>query len=87
MPIQVNGQLLYRIGEALKLAGISRPTYFRWVKAGKLPDTKYLDRNSRRLFTTAELEILQSLALRLIEASPATFEQRTLPFRRADSAG
>lgn len=67
MPIVVEGKKLYRIGEALASADLSRATYFRWLKQGKLRDTQFKDRNGRRLFTEAELESLQGESLRLIE--------------------
>jgi predicted site-specific integrase-resolvase len=67
MPIIVGGKSLYRIGEALASASISRATYFRWLKMGRLPDTQFKDRNGRRLFTELELKILVREAQRLVE--------------------
>ncbi len=67
MPVVVNNQKLYRIGEALAAASVSRATYFRWVKTGRLRETQYKDRNGRRLFTEAELEVLVGRAKKLIE--------------------
>ena len=65
--IIVDGKTLYRIGEALAKASLSRATYFRWLKQGRLRDTHYKDRNGRRLFTEAELQTLVSEAKRLVE--------------------
>lgn len=65
MPIQIEGKVFYRIGEALAAAGVSRATYFRWVKEGRFPDANYRDRNGRRVFTTEELQALKSAAHRL----------------------
>ena len=70
MPLEVNGQTVYRIGEALSRAGVSRATYFRWVRDGRIPDTRFKDRNGRRVFTPAEVENLIAVATRLVEASP-----------------
>lgn len=81
MPIKIDGMTLFRIGEALLEAGISRPTYFRWVKAGRVPDTKYSDRNGRRLFTIDELELLKSTSMQLNERDVQK-KTRALPFRR-----
>lgn len=67
MPIQIDGQRFYRIGEALAAASLSRATYFRWLKQGKLRDTHFKDRNGRRIFTESELGILVEEAKRLIE--------------------
>jgi hypothetical protein len=67
MPIMVNNRKLYRIGEALAAASLSRATYFRWLKAGKVRETQFKDRNGRRLFTEEELNTLVSEAKRLVQ--------------------
>jgi hypothetical protein len=67
VPIVVNNTKLYRIGEALETASLSRATYFRWLKAGRVKETQFKDRNGRRLFTEVELETLVSEAKRLVE--------------------
>jgi DNA-binding transcriptional MerR regulator len=74
MPLIINGERLYRIGEALAAAPLSRATYFRWLKQGRVSDTKYRDRNGRRLFTEAELENLKQEAQRLMEAPQVAFK-------------
>jgi hypothetical protein len=68
MPLLIEGQKLYRIGEALTAAPVSRATYFRWLKQHRIADTRYRDRNGRRLFTEEELETLKHEAQRLVEA-------------------
>lgn len=68
VPIVVDGKTLYRIGEALASASLSRATYFRWLKQGKVRDTQFKDRNGRRLFTESELETLKGEAQRLVES-------------------
>lgn len=67
VPIVVDRMTLYRIGEALATASLSRATYFRWLKMGRLRETQFKDRNGRRLFTEAELETLVKEANRLFE--------------------
>lgn len=67
VPIVVNNAKLYRIGEALASASLSRATYFRWLKTGRVRETQFKDRNGRRLFTEAELETLVNEAKRLVE--------------------
>lgn len=67
MPIVVNDTKLYRIGEALSTASLSRATYFRWLKVGRIRETQFKDRNGRRLFTEAELQTLVSEAKRLMQ--------------------
>ena len=58
MPIALEGERVYRIGEALELAGLSRSTYFRWVREGRIRDVEYRDRNRRRVFTQEELQLV-----------------------------
>jgi len=69
MPFQTGNQTLYRIGEALRIAQVSRATYFRWVRSGRVSDTRFKDRNGRRVFTLEELRELTRTAEQLI-ASP-----------------
>lgn len=63
---------VYRIGEALRLASLSRATYFRWVRLGRCPDAQFRDRNGRRVFTTDEVRDLERLANRLTPASESS---------------
>jgi predicted site-specific integrase-resolvase len=82
MPICLEGVTVYRIGEALDRAGLSRATYFRWVREGKVPDTRYRDRNGRRVFTQGELEGLAEEAGKLIDVSASTMGQLRLELAR-----
>jgi hypothetical protein len=75
----VDGTTLYRFAEALDQAQISRSTFFRWVKDGRIPDVRFRDRNNGRLMTQEELESLKALSLKVIDTrQPQT---QTLPFR------
>jgi len=76
VPLVIEGRKLYRIGEALPLASVSRATYFRWLKLGLLKDTQFKDRNGRRVFTEDELEELKRESQKLVQAPqiPLTFE-------------
>jgi hypothetical protein len=67
VPIIVDNTKLYRIGEALATASLSRATYFRWLRAGRVRETQFKDRNGRRLFTEEELDALVSEAKRLVQ--------------------
>ena len=58
MPIELNGERFYRTAEACRIAGISKNTFFRWVKAGSFADVEHKDRRGWRLFTHNELERL-----------------------------
>lgn len=62
MPIKINGAIYYRTAEACRIAGISRNTFFRWVKQGLFDDVKNLDRRGWRLFTVADLTRLKKEA-------------------------
>ncbi len=67
MPLVIEGKKLYRIGEALASASLSRATYFRWLKQGRLRDTQFKDRNGRRVFTQHEMDELKREVQRLVE--------------------
>ncbi len=62
MPIKINGAIYYRTAEACQIAGISRNTFFRWVKQGLFDDVKHMDRRGWRLFTIADLARLKTEA-------------------------
>ena len=68
MAQDLNGSAVYPIKEALQRAGVSRATYFRWVKLGRIRDTRYKDRNGHRVFTEEELETLIGISQRLVES-------------------
>lgn len=78
MPVQLNGMKLFRIGEALKQAGLSRATYFRWVREGRISDARYRDRNGRRVLTPEELRHLIREANKVVEADPSPQRQLSL---------
>jgi predicted site-specific integrase-resolvase len=76
VPLLIEGRKLYRIGEALAVASVSRATYFRWLKLGILKDTQFKDRNGRRIFSEEELDELKRENQKLVQAPqlPLTFE-------------
>jgi DNA-binding transcriptional MerR regulator len=65
MTISLDGKAYYRTAEACRLAGISRNTYFRWLREGLLPDVGMRDRRGWRLFTEEDLLRLRSEANRV----------------------
>ena len=67
MALTIGERTLHRISEALERAGVSRATYFRWVRQGRVADVRYRDRNGRRVFTPEEIVALERVAHRLIE--------------------
>ena len=60
MSLKLEEQNLFSISEACKIAGISRPTFLRWVQQGKFTDVKYRDRNGWRIFTEDDISRLKS---------------------------
>ena len=60
MSLKLEEQNLFSISEACKIAGISRPTFLRWVQQGKFTDVQYRDRNGWRLFTKDDISRLKS---------------------------
>jgi predicted site-specific integrase-resolvase len=71
MPITSNGRMFYRMQEALLEADISRATFFRWVRDGRIPDARFRDRNGRRLLTREELDAIKQLSLEVVDTAVA----------------
>jgi len=65
-------RVVFSIGEALAKARVSRSTYFRWVRMGRIPDTQFKDRNGHRVFTEDEVKLLDNLANQLSDSSAQT---------------
>jgi len=62
MPVKLNGQTYYRTSEACRKAGISKATFFRWLREGILEDVAHKDRRSWRLFTEQDIERIMNEA-------------------------
>lgn len=60
MPIVINGKRYYRTAEACQIAGISRSTFFRWLRQGSYKDVLNFDRRGWRLFTKDDLRRLKA---------------------------
>ena len=45
----------YTIGEVLEKVGITRPTLYKWLREGKIPEVNR-DRNNFRIFTKKDIE-------------------------------
>lgn len=65
MAILIQGKKYYRTHEALKLIGISRATFFRWLKEGTIQDVTLKDRRGWRLFTEEDILRLEKEAHRI----------------------
>jgi predicted site-specific integrase-resolvase len=66
MAITLDGKTYYRTAEACRLAGISRNTFFRWLREGLFADVGIRDRRGWRLFTEEDLIRLKNEANRVI---------------------
>ena len=75
MAIKLNGETYYRTAEACQLAGISRNTFFRWLREGLFTDVGTRDRRGWRLFTEDEIVRLKAEANRVSK----TTQLRTTP--------
>lgn len=69
MPTVLHDRTVFSIGEALTKVGLSRSTYFRWIRIGRVRDTEFKDRNGHRVFTEEEIEALDRIANELKQSS------------------
>ena len=60
MPIAIDGRTYYRTAEVCQMVGISRSTFFRWLREGSFTDVKNVDRRGWRLFTEEDLARLKA---------------------------
>ena len=60
MPTVINGKRYYRTAEACQIAGISKSTFFRWLRQGSYKDVLNFDRRGWRLFTKDDLRRLKA---------------------------
>ena len=72
----INGLTYYRTREVCLMAGISRATLFRWVKAGILEDALHTDRNGWRLFTEDDIDRIKTEATRVNHGGKTLEETR-----------
>lgn len=65
MPTMIRGTTYYRTAEACELAGISKNTFFRWLRSGDFEDVSTADRHGWRLFNESDLDRLCQKAQRI----------------------
>ena len=70
MPISISGKTYYRTAEACQIVGISRTTFFRWLREGSFADVRNVDRRGWRLFTDDDLERLKAEANQISPNTP-----------------
>ena len=62
MSVEINGNTYYRTAEVCRIVGISRSTFFRWLREGSFTDVTDVDRRGWRLFTEDDLGRLKAEA-------------------------
>jgi hypothetical protein len=67
MPVTINGQTHYRTAEVCQMVGISKTTFFRWLKESIFKEAEYRDRRGWRIFTEDEVNRLKAEANRTIK--------------------
>ena len=70
MPVTIKGITYYRTSEVCQIVGISKSTFFRWVREGSFEDVGNVDRKGWRLFTKDDLNRLRSEASRVRPKEP-----------------
>ena len=65
MPITIRDTTYYRTAEACKIAGISKNTFFRWLRASEFNDVSTVDRHGWRLFKDEDIQRLCERAQRV----------------------
>jgi len=68
MPIKINGETYYRTSEVCRIVGISKTTFFRWLKDSIFKEAEHRDRRGWRIFTKAELNTFKAEANRIIRS-------------------
>jgi predicted site-specific integrase-resolvase len=58
MPITIRSKEYYWTAEACQIAGISKNTFFRWLRSRDLEDVSTADRHGWRLFSESDIERL-----------------------------
>ena len=69
----IGGKTYYRTAEACQIAGVSRSTFFRWLRQGSFQDVENFDRRGWRLFTEDDL---QRLIAEVNQIKPAILRQQ-----------
>ncbi|HEY51453.1 MAG TPA: AlpA family phage regulatory protein [Dehalococcoidia bacterium] len=62
MVVMIKGKKYYRTAEVCQKAGISRSTFFRWLRQGTFQDVANFDRRGWRLFNEYDLKRLKAEA-------------------------
>jgi hypothetical protein len=67
IPVEIESKKYYRTAEVCRAAGISKPTFFRWLREGTFLDARRRDMRGWRLFTREELDYIVTKANQINE--------------------
>ena len=65
MTVEYNGETYYQTKEAIEKIGISRATFFRWIKKGVIEDVEQKDRRGWWLFTKDDINRMRREAQKI----------------------
>ena len=65
MSITIEQKKYYRTKEACDKAGISKATFYRWIKQGIISDSIIKDRRGWRLFSEADIKNIRMEATKI----------------------
>lgn len=77
MPISIGGVIYYSAAELVNELGITRQTFWRWRRGGKVPAGQRF-RDGQILFSQFELQLARDYAHRLEPTHPASPDQLKL---------
>jgi len=78
MPINIENKTYYRTAEVCRAVGISKATFFRWLKQGICSEAKQRDMRGWRLFTEEEVSSLTEQANRISESDECASDNRVI---------
>lgn len=87
MPTVVGERTYYRTLEVCQIAGVSRSTFFRWLKTGVLEDVPHKDRRGWRLFTKSDISKIKAEANRIREMPTMLVHERPIGLSEHDGMG
>lgn len=59
MPVVIDGETYYKTAEVCRMVGISRSTFYRWLRQEPHLDASHRDKRGWRLYTAQEVESLR----------------------------
>ena len=81
MPVTINEKTYYRTAEICQIVGISKNTFFRWVREGSFADAPNRDKRGWRLFTKDDVDRLKAEVNRINKLSNFELEKEGVNLR------